>query len=152
MRTSPALLTVAGAAALAAEFRRRQQPDDIRGEVAVVTGASRGLGLLLAAELARHGCPLVICARDEAELDRAAIRLRETGAQVVAVGCDVTSEDAAQQLASAARQHFGRLDIVISNAGIIRVGPVQSTTAADYEAALDDMALAPARLALPRCR
>ena len=46
--------------------------DDIRGEVAVVTGASRGLGLLLARELARHGCPLVICARDAAELERAA--------------------------------------------------------------------------------
>ena len=46
--------------------------DDISGEVAVVTGASRGLGLLLARELARQFCPLVICARDAAELERAA--------------------------------------------------------------------------------
>jgi short-subunit dehydrogenase len=116
--------------------------------VAVVTGASRGLGLLLAADLGRRGAKLVICARDEAELERAAARLRATGAEVVAVACDVTDEDAAARLVNAARQHYGRLDIVISNAGIIRVGPVSSTTAADYEAALATMALAPARLAL----
>ncbi len=56
--------------------------DDLAGEVAVVTGASRGLGLLLATELARRGCRLLICARDRAELDRAATRLREPGAEV----------------------------------------------------------------------
>ena len=50
-------------------------PDDIRGEVALITGASRGLGLLLARELARHSCPLIICARDQGELDRAAGKL-----------------------------------------------------------------------------
>ena len=122
--------------------------DDIRGEVAVVTGASRGLGLLLATELGRRGCKLLICARDAEELEKAAARLRETGAQVAAMACDVTSGDAAQRLVDAARQRYGRLDIVISNAGIIRVGPVQSTTAADYEEALRVMALAPARLAL----
>jgi NAD(P)-dependent dehydrogenase (short-subunit alcohol dehydrogenase family) len=53
----------------------RRAPDDLRGEVGVVTGASRGLGLLLAGELGRQGCRLVICARDAAELDRAAAQL-----------------------------------------------------------------------------
>jgi short-subunit dehydrogenase len=147
MRIRKVLLPVAGAAALAAS-RQRQKPDDISGEVAVVTGASRGLGLLLATELGRRGCKLLICARDADELERAAARLRETGTEVAAMACDVTSEDAAQQLVGAARQHYGQLDIVISNAGVIRVGPVESTTAADYEEALAVMALAPARLAL----
>jgi short-subunit dehydrogenase len=128
--------------------RNRPQPDDLRGEVAVVTGASRGLGLLLAAELARRGARLVICARDEAVLGTAAGQLRETGAEVVPVACDVTSPDAAPRLVAAAREHYGRLDIVISNAGLIRVGPVQSTSAGDYETALATMALAPARMAL----
>jgi short-subunit dehydrogenase len=116
--------------------------------VAVVTGASRGLGLLLATELTRRGCRLLICARDQAELDRAAARLRDLGAEVATVVCDLTDADSAPQLIEAAQQRYGRVDIVVSNAGIIRVGPVQSTTPADYESAVSLMALAPARLAL----
>ena len=122
--------------------------DDIRGEVAVVTGASRGLGLLLARELARHGCPLVICARDAAELERAAGDLRAGGAEVTAVALDVTEDAAPQRLVDTALERYGRLDIVLSNAGIIQVGPVQADTAEQLQTALATMALAPARLAL----
>ncbi len=122
--------------------------DDIRGEVAVVTGASRGLGLLLAQELARHGCRLVICARDAAELREAADRMRTAGAEVVAVACDVTDADTPQRLVDTAREAYGRLDMVISNAGIIQVGPVDDATAGHFETALATMALAPVRLAL----
>jgi NAD(P)-dependent dehydrogenase (short-subunit alcohol dehydrogenase family) len=122
--------------------------DDISGEVAVVTGASRGLGLLLARELARQFCPLVICARDAAELERAAGDLRARGAQVTAVACDVTDEASPQLLIDAALEHYGRLDILVSNAGLIQVGPVQAAQASHFESALDTMALAPARLAL----
>ena len=122
--------------------------DDIRGEVAVVTGASRGLGLLLARELARHGCPLVICARDAAELERAAGDLRTEGAEVTAVALDVTEDAAPQRLVDTALERYGRLNIVLSNAGIIQVGPVQADTAEQVQAALATMALAPARLAL----
>jgi NAD(P)-dependent dehydrogenase (short-subunit alcohol dehydrogenase family) len=122
--------------------------DNLRGEVAVVTGASRGLGLLLARELARQGCSLIICARDPAELGRAAVQLREDGADVAAVACDVTDEDAPSRLVQAALDRHGRLDIVISNAGIIQVGPVQEATPEHFQTALDIMALAPARLAL----
>jgi short-subunit dehydrogenase len=122
--------------------------DDLDGEVAVVTGASRGLGLLLATELARRGCRLLICARDQAGLDLAAGQLRGTGAVVATVACDVSEPESAARLVDAAREHFGRLDILVSNAGIIRVGPVESTTAADYETAVATMAMAPAQLAL----
>ena len=122
--------------------------DDIRGEVAVVTGASRGLGLLLARELARHGCPLVICARDAAELERAAAGLRADGAEVTAVALDVTEDTAPQRLIDTALERYGRLDIVLSNAGIIQVGPVQADTVEQLQTAVAIMALAPARLAL----
>jgi short-subunit dehydrogenase len=122
--------------------------DDISGEVAVVTGASRGLGLLLARELARHSCPLVICARDAAELERAASELRAAGAQVTTVACDLADQASAQLLVDTALERYGRIDIVISNAGIIQVGPVETAQAAHYQTALDTMALAPARLAL----
>jgi short-subunit dehydrogenase len=143
-----AVAATAGAAAVAALGRRPRREDDLRGEVAVVTGASRGLGLLLATELAQRGCRLLICARDQTELGRAASRLRDLGAEVAAVACDLTEEESASNLVQAAQQEYGRLDIMISNAGIIRVGPVQSTTPADYATALALMALAPARLAL----
>ena len=148
MRPSLAAVATAGAAAAVVAYRRRQPQDDLTGEVALVTGSSRGLGLLVATELARRGCRLLLCARDGAELERAADRLRSTGADVAAVAFDVTREESAGQLVDAARERYGRLDILVNNAGIIRVGPVQSTTPADYEAALATMAMAPVRLAL----
>jgi short-subunit dehydrogenase len=126
----------------------RRPPDDIRGEVALVTGASRGLGLLLARELAGHGCPLVICARDTAGLERAAGDLRAGGAEVTTVACDVTDEASPRLLVDTAVERYGRLDILVSNAGVIQVGPVQAAQASHFETALGTMALAPARLAL----
>jgi short-subunit dehydrogenase len=147
MKTSTSL-ALAGAVAVAALSAARRDRDDLTGEVAVVTGASRGLGLLLARELARHSCPLVICARDAAELERAAVGLRASGAQVETVVCDLTDEAAPQRLIDTAIGCYGRLDILVNNAGIIQVGPVQDTDVAYYETALNTMALAPVRLAL----
>jgi short-subunit dehydrogenase len=146
MKTSFPLIT-AGVLAGAILTARRAQ-DDLHGEVAVVTGASRGLGLLLARELAGQGCPLVICARDAAELERAADELRAAGAEVTTVACDVTDEATPQLLIDTAVQRYGRLDILVSNAGVIQVGPVQATQIGHYEMAMNTMALAPARLAL----
>jgi len=145
-------LTIAGAAGTAAAAGwaglRASRADDITGEVALVTGASRGLGLLLARELARHSCPLVITARDAAELEAAAGELRATGARVTAVAGDITAPDMPQVLVDAAVEQYGRLDILVSNAGVIQVGPVEDSKLADYETALRIMALAPVRLAL----
>jgi short-subunit dehydrogenase len=143
----PVPLITAGVLAGAILTARRAQ-DDLHGEVAVVTGASRGLGLLLARELADQGCPLVICARDAAELERAAEELRAAGAEVTTVACDVTDEATPQLLIDTAVQRYGRLDILVSNAGVIQVGPVQAAQIGHYELAMDTMALAPARLAL----
>jgi len=143
----PVPLITAGVLAGAILTARRAQ-DDLHGEVAVVTGASRGLGLLLARELAGQGCPLVICARDAAELERAADELRAAGAEVTTVACDVTDEATPHLLIDTAVQRYGRLDILVSNAGVIQVGPVQAAQIGHYEMAMNTMALAPARLAL----
>jgi short-subunit dehydrogenase len=90
----------------------------------------------------------VICARDAAELEGAAAGLRAEGAEVVAVACDVSDRSAAQRLVDTAVERYGRVDIVVSNAGIIQVGPVQNDQVSHFETALETMALAPVRLAL----
>jgi short-subunit dehydrogenase len=129
-------------------MRTVRSTDDITGEVAVVTGASRGLGFLLARELARHSCPLVLCARDAGELDAAAEQLRATGVPVATVACDLVEEGAPERLVGTAVERYGRLDILVSNAGIIKVGPVESTSPGDYDYALATMTTAQIRATL----
>lgn len=122
--------------------------DDIAGSVAIVTGGSRGLGLCIARDLAARGCRLVICARDGAELGRAADGLRSAGAEVAPVVCDITDAGAPALLIDTALARFCRLDIVVNNAGVIQVGPLDDIAFDDIESAMATMALAPARLAL----
>lgn len=113
-----------------------------------MTGGSRGLGLELARELGRNGCRLVICARDATELARAADLLRGEGFAVTTVTCDITSEEAPRLLIDTALETYGRLDILMNNAGVIQVGPAENVTFGDIEKAMATMALAPARLTL----
>ncbi|HEX4063587.1 MAG TPA: SDR family oxidoreductase [Streptosporangiaceae bacterium] len=122
--------------------------DSLAGEVALVTGASRGLGLLLARELARRSAKLVICARDAGELERAEAGLRDRGADVAAVACDVAGEATPDLLIQTALDRFGKLDMLVSNAGIITVAGIEGTTAADFQTAVEVMTLAPVRLTL----
>lgn len=101
--------------------------------VAVVTGASRGLGRAIAHELAREGCRLVVCARGEEELEEAAESLRGEGAEVLALTLDVTEADAGKRLATAAVDHFDRIDILINNVGGAPSGPFVERSDEDWE-------------------
>ncbi|MEU9482757.1 SDR family NAD(P)-dependent oxidoreductase [Streptomyces decoyicus] len=128
----------------------------IEGLTAVVTGGSRGLGLLLARELLRHGCDVVLLARDDAELARAVGRLAQwRGGTVRGVVCDVRDRAAVQdRLAEIARDRDG-LDIVIANAGIIQVGPADALGPDGFQEAMDSVfngALNTALSALPHLR
>ena len=91
-----ALLVAGGLGLLAGRaVRNRMRTVDLTGQVALVTGGSRGLGLLLAREFIREGCKVVICARDGEELARAATALREDGtgsADILPLTCDVSDE------------------------------------------------------------
>jgi NAD(P)-dependent dehydrogenase (short-subunit alcohol dehydrogenase family) len=120
-----------GAAAREAQARDREA--NLRGEVALVTGGSRGLGLALSRELARQGCRLAICARDESELEAARAELEQSGAEVLAVPCDVANPTQVAAMIEAVTRHYGRIDILINNAGIIVVAPVETLTRADFE-------------------
>lgn len=144
-----------GAAVIGREAWRRARQADLQGQVALVTGGSRGLGLLLAREFARQGCRVAICARDEAELERAGQGLAETGAQVLAVRCDVADRADVERLVDEVTRQFGRVDILVNNAGIIEVGPLPTMTLADFEAAMGVMfwgVLYPTLAVLPRMR
>ncbi|MNY03412.1 putative ketoacyl reductase [compost metagenome] len=98
----------------------------------LITGGSRGLGLLLAREFARQGCRLAICARDEAELERARQDLEAHGAEVLAVRCDVSDREQAEKLVAVVGAHYGAIDVLVNNAGIIQVGPAEAMTHEDF--------------------
>jgi NAD(P)-dependent dehydrogenase (short-subunit alcohol dehydrogenase family) len=138
----PAAALLAGAAlasttVMLARALRRRRPLALRDKVAVITGGSRGLGLLMARELAAAGARLALLARDPGELDLARRELATLGGhRVLALPCDVGKEDEVRWAIDAAAERFGRLDILINNAGIIQVGPLDHMTVEDFEAAL----------------
>jgi short-subunit dehydrogenase len=111
----------------------------LRGKVALITGSSRGLGFAMAQELAREGARLVICARDEEELHWAQEELQREGAEVLAIPCDVGDRDQVSRMFEQVRTRFGSLDVLINNAGVIQVGPIESQRLEDYEEAMRTM-------------
>ena len=133
------LLALAATALATRAIVRRVRQESLEGEVAVITGASRGLGLAIARELAAEGCRLILCARDEEELRRAAEEVAHLGADVVPVVCDVSAREEVDRLIETATSYFGRIDILVNNAGIIEVGPAGSMTLDDFATAMDTM-------------
>ena len=109
---------------------------DLRDKTVLITGGSRGLGLVLARELAREGARLSICARDPQELERARFDLQQRGAEVLAFPCDVTEKAQVDEWVRVSAEHFGDVDVLVNNAGLIQVGPVEVMTLADYEEAM----------------
>lgn len=123
--------------------------------VALVAGASRGLGLLIARELVEHDHTVVICARDRDEVDEAARLLDPSGDRVFAYACDVADRDAVQTMVRWTEAEIGPIDVAIHVAGIIQVLPLRSTRVEHFEEALSIMTLGPVHLAmavLPRMR
>jgi NAD(P)-dependent dehydrogenase (short-subunit alcohol dehydrogenase family) len=123
-------LATAAAAAGAREAFRRSRTIDLDGRVALVTGGSRGLGFALARELRSRGARVVICARGAEQLERAREKL---GRDVLAVPCDVADREQVRDLVAVATERFGAVDVLVNNAGVIAVGPLQTQTVADFE-------------------
>ena len=109
--------------------------DDFHNKVVLITGGSRGLGLVLARRLAEQGARLAICARDADELRRAADDLAKHGAEPLALPCDVTIADAVRDFARQVEDRFGTVDVLVNNASIIQVGRVEDMTRQDFEQA-----------------
>ena len=105
--------------------------------VALVTGASRGLGLAIARALAAEGARIACLARAGDELERAVAHLEAGGAEAIAVPADVTREAEVASAVRTATQAWGRLDIVVLNAGTWQGAPLHETTEAQWDLLLD---------------
>ena len=131
-----ALAALGSFGAVAIARRLFADESDLFGAVAIVTGGSRGLGFLIASELAREGCRIAICARDGEELERARVDLERRGAEVIAIRCDVADPVAATALVEETEARLGPLDILVNNASIIQVAPVDALGVKEFQQAL----------------
>ena len=125
----------AGTYVLKSAFRRLLDYD-LRNKTVLITGGSRGLGLVMAREFAREGARLVLCARDEQELDQARLDLESSGAEVMVVPCDVRNQQEVNTMIAAVNNRFGAVDVLVNNAGVIQVGPLEVMTHEDFELAM----------------
>lgn len=107
------------------------------GTVALVTGASSGIGEATTAELARQGAHVAIVARRRDRLDDLAKRLEADGTEVLTVEADVTDEAAARGAIEQTIQRFGRLDTVVANAGVMLLGPIENAPIEEWQQMVD---------------
>src|SRR4029077_13867768 len=108
----------------------------LRDKVVLITGGSRGLGLVMARHICALGGNVALIARDREELARAKADLAPRGGKVLTIECDLLD---AEQIQSAVRRiidRFGKIDILINNAGIIEVSPLEHLTREDFERAM----------------
>jgi NAD(P)-dependent dehydrogenase (short-subunit alcohol dehydrogenase family) len=119
------------------ELLRAARSTDLAGKVVLITGGSRGLGFAMAQEFARRGVRLVICARNPEPLEQARRELEQAGAEVLAERCDVADPGQVERLVTEANRRFGRIDVLVNNAGIITVGPVETQRREDFEEAMN---------------
>ena len=101
--------------------------------VAVVTGASGGIGAALAAMLAAEGARVVLAARRRAELDRVAASIEQAGGVAVTVTTDLTDEDSLASLVATTRSEFGPIDVLVNNAGHLLWKPLEETSLAEWD-------------------
>lgn len=110
---------------------------DLRGKVAIVTGGDGGIGLGMARGLARAGASIVVAARNPAKSALAVAELEALGAEAIAIETNVTSEASISALMEQARGHFGRLDVLVNNAGTNVRLPAQELTLEQWHQVLD---------------
>ena len=128
------------------------------GKVAIVTGGSRGLGFAAAKALVAEGAHVVVCARGEDALKRAAGELQQSAtgdARVAFAAADVSTEAGNQKVIDAAIGAFGRIDVVVNNVGTAKGADLEATTDADWQEAFDQTlfpAVRMSRLAVPHIR
>ena len=111
---------------------------DLTGKVAVVTGASRGLGVELATSLAEYGADLALMAGNEEKMKKVAADISgKTGAKVITVKVNISNEENVREAVAAVMKEYGRIDILVNNAGIIRYGRPEEISHKDWTECID---------------
>lgn len=122
-----------GAAACALRLRRGY---DLKGKVVLITGGSRGLGLLMARAFGFEGARVGICARDRGELDRAREIIEASGVLAETFVCDIAQKEEVERMLEEVRRRMGPIDVLVNNAGIIQVGPIEVMNSDDFREAM----------------
>ncbi|MBU9766030.1 SDR family oxidoreductase [Mycobacterium sp. TNTM28] len=113
------------------------------GKVAFVAGASRGIGATIAAALAAEGAAVAVAARSEqpgklpGTIGSVAAAINESGGRALPVACDVTSEESVNKAVASAVSQFGGIDILVANAGVLWLGPIENTPLKRWQLCLD---------------
>jgi NAD(P)-dependent dehydrogenase (short-subunit alcohol dehydrogenase family) len=129
------VLTGSVLAALLA-WKRKRRAYNLKDKVVLITGGSRGLGLVLAREYGKLGAKIAICARDLNELHRARKELESHGIEAFDAVCDVRKEEDVKRLVQDVHTRYGQIDVLVNNAGVIQVGPFGTQTTNDFEEAM----------------
>jgi len=128
-----------GAGLATREIFARSKEEKLDGQVVLITGGSKGLGLAMARRFAAEGCRIAICARSREELHGAKRELERKGTEVIGIACDVSDEVEVKRMIAEVEAHFGQIDILVNNAGQIQVGPVTAMTVQDFDTAMKVM-------------
>ena len=115
---------------------KKRSEYSFQDKVVLITGGSRGLGLVMARTFAGEGAKIAICARNGEELARAKEDLQSRGAEVFETVCDVRNQSEVNRMIDSVCNHYGQIDVLINNAGVIQVGPLEVQTQKDFEDAM----------------
>lgn len=109
----------------------------LKNKVAIVTGSGRGIGRAIALELAREGVKVVVTSRHTEECDEVCSVINADGGESLCVECDVSKKEDIDRLVKETMDKFGRIDILVSNAGVVRQNPISETSEEDWDFVLD---------------
>lgn len=130
-------------------------PFSLEGKVAVVTGASKGMGVAIAEAMAAAGAAVTVVGRDQAGLEAVAGRIRDAGGRAHVIACDVAADDAPGRIVDGTVAALGALNVLVNNAGIFWPKPFLETSLADFDAQMNTNVRAPFAItqrALPHLR
>ena len=111
--------------------------NNLENKVAIITGASRGIGKVIAEELAKSGTKTVCISRTLADVETVAQNINEQGYTAIAIACDITNGEQYQELVKSVNEKFGSVDILVNNAGVTKDGLIMRMSEDDWDVVLD---------------